>query len=255
VSHAEFVRKITGSRKPVIGVLLGGSGHRDGSEIQESVLALLGIEAAGGIPRCFSFDLPQTRVLNHVTGDASSETRNMLTESARIARGRIENALSFQTPAKLVDGIDGLLVPGGSGIAANFCDFASRGAEMQVNDFVAGILVAAAAARKPVGAICIAPLLVARVLGALPAKASQHAPALKLTLGPDGGAAVSAARSWGIGPQPCGPQEVCEDAEHRIVTTPAYMHADATLEQVSAGIMQLGRVLVDWSRAVVRRNA
>lgn len=217
-----------------IGVLLNGCGHRDGSEIQEAVLAMLALEEAGARVRCIAPARPQTRTINHLTGTPEAESRSMLAESARIARGRIEDLRKVDA-SKLA----GLLIPGGSGTASNLCNFATAGASMEVDPDVARLVREFHQAKKPVGAICIAPILLARLFGPLGAR---------FTLGDANGAAAKAASSWGCLMIDCGPEEICADGDHLFISTPAYMH-DASLLQISQGIRKLGHKLVEWAKA------
>ncbi len=215
-------------------VLLNGCGHRDGSEIQEAVLSMLAIEEAGARVTCIAPMRPQARTINHVTGSSEAEVRSMFVESARIARGRIEDIRKVNASM-----FDGLLIPGGSGTAANLCNFASAGASMEVDPDVARLLTEFHKAKKPIGAVCIAPILLARLFGSLGAR---------LTLGDASGAAARAASSWGCLMIDCGPEEICADADRLFISTPAYMH-DASLLQISQGIRKLGHKLVDWAKA------
>src|SRR5512133_2943461 len=144
-----------------IGVILSGCGVNDGSEIHEAVITLLAIDRAGAEAICMAPDIEQMQVVNHLTGTpVAGEKRNVLVESARIARGKIRNL-------KEVKGneIDALILPGGFGAAKNLCDFALKGAACAVNPEVERLLREVHQAGKPIGALCIAPALVARILG------------------------------------------------------------------------------------------
>jgi len=203
-----------------IGVILSGCGFKDGAEIHESVLTLLAIDRGGAEAVCFAPDIDQTVVVNHLTGEEVDETRNVLVESARIARGNIKKVESAD-----VDALDALILPGGFGAAMNLSDFGSKGADGSVNYQVAALVQAMHAAGKPIGAICIAPAVIARALG-------DKAPTL--TIGNDEGTAA-AIEACGAKHQACPVDDFVVDTENRIVSTPAYMLGPG-IKDVAAGI-------------------
>lgn len=215
-----------------IAVILNGCGHRDGSEIHEAVLTLLGIEEAGALWDALALDEPQAHVLNHVTGKSESGSRNMLDESARIARGRI-NRLE---DARASD-YDAVIIPGGSGTAANLCDFALRGGKMTVHPVVARFLEETNKLGKPIGAICIAPMILAKVFGRL---------GVELTLGSDQNDAAKAAHELGCKVRPCAAGDVIVDRANKLVTTPAYM-TTAGVSEIAKGIHKLAHTVLMMS--------
>ncbi|GAL16954.1 sigma cross-reacting protein 27A [Vibrio maritimus] len=148
-----------------IAVILSGSGVFDGAEIHESVLALHAVEKAGASWRCFAPNVEQLHVVNHLTGEATEESRNVLVEAARIARGNIEDVAKLN-----VDDFDALLVPGGFGAAKNLTDFAINGAECSINADVAAACRAFKDADKPAGYLCIAPV----IINGLPGVSERH---------------------------------------------------------------------------------
>jgi enhancing lycopene biosynthesis protein 2 len=204
-----------------VGVILSGCGFKDGAEIHESVLTLLALDRAGAEIACFAPDIDQAKVVNHLTGEDANETRNVLVESARIARGEIADVKTADAST-----LDALILPGGFGAAMNLCDFAMKGPDADVNADVANLVRAVHAAKKPIGAICIAPALIARVLG------KDGAPTL--TIGTDAGTA-GAIQACGAGHQDCAVEDFVVDIEQRIVTTPAYM-LGPTIKHVAEGI-------------------
>lgn len=204
-----------------VGVILSGCGFKDGAEIHESVLTLLALDRAGAEIACFAPDIDQAKVVNHLTGEDAAETRNVLVESARIARGEISDVKTADASA-----LDALILPGGFGAAMNLCDFAMKGPDADVNEDVAGLVRAMHAAKKPIGAICIAPALIAKVLG------NEGGPTL--TIGTDEGTA-GAIEACGAGHQDCAVEDFVVDTEQRIVTTPAYM-LGPTIKHVAEGI-------------------
>lgn len=203
-----------------VGVVLAGCGFRDGSEIHESVLALLAIARGGAEAVCFAPDRPQSVVIDHYRGTPMQEVRNVLVESARIARGAIRDVAEAR-----VEDLDALVLPGGYGAALNLCDFATRGSEAEVDPGVERLVRAMHAAGKPIGAICIAPALVARVLGET---------AVTVTIGNDP-ATAEAIGACGAQHEPCPVGAFVVDAEQRVATTPAYM-LGPTIADVAEGI-------------------
>jgi len=210
--------------KPKVGVLLSGCGVYDGAEIHEAVITLLSLDRAGAEIVCMAPNVEQLHVINHLTGDvATGEKRNVLVEAARIARGNIRD-LATVDPGEL----DALILPGGFGAAKNLCDFALKGADCTVHPEVARVVRGVHAAGKPIGAICIAPALVAKLLG------DEHP---KLTIGTDSKTA-QALEKMGACHEACGVEGVVVDREHKLVTTPAYMLA-RSIAEAAAGIEKL----------------
>ncbi|MDJ0974622.1 MAG: isoprenoid biosynthesis glyoxalase ElbB [Planctomycetota bacterium] len=203
-----------------IGVVLSGCGFQDGAEIHESVLTLLAIERGGAEAVCFAPDRDQAKVVNHLTGEETGETRNVLVESARIARGAIRDVTEANA-----DELDALILPGGFGAALNLSTFATQGPDAEIDPGVAALVQAVYAQKKPIGAICIAPGLIAKALG-------EHAPTL--TIGNDAGTA-QAIEACGAKHQECPVEDFVVDTEHRIVSTPAYMLGPG-VKDVAAGI-------------------
>lgn len=207
-----------------VAVVLSGCGRGDGSEIHESVSCLIHLSRLGVEYRCFAPDGPQASVVNHATGQATSETRNMMVEAARISRGEI-------TPlARLdADAFDAVVFPGGFGAAKNLCDFASKGAECAVHPDVARVLRGFHSRQKPVALCCIAPVLAAKVLGT-----KQGGPGVAVTIGSDANVA-SAIAAMGSSNVAKAATEEYLDAGNKVVTTPAYM-CDAKPHEVFEGI-------------------
>ncbi len=218
-----------------VGVILSGCGFRDGSEVHESVLALLALDRAGAEVRCFAPDVAQAQVVDHRTGKTTRESRNVLAESARIARGAVEDVADADPEA-----LDALILPGGFGAAENLSDFASRGAKATVHPDVARLLRAMHAAKKPIGAICIAPALVARVLG-------EHAPVLTIGNDPE---TASALEACGARHRTCPTESFVVDAKNRLVTTPAYMLGPG-IRHVAQGVERCVGAVLEMARAKV----
>ncbi len=198
-----------------IGVVLSGCGVRDGSEIHEAVFTLLAIDRAGCEAVCMAPD-KEFPVTDHLTMQETGEKRNVLVESARIARGNIRNIRDVKA-----DDLDAIIFPGGFGAARNLCDFAVKGAAASVHPEVARLLKEMAAARKPIGAICIAPVVIAAVLG------KELAPTV--TIGNDAGTATEIEKA-GARHQECPVSEFVVDEKNKIVSTPAYMLANRISE-------------------------
>lgn len=211
-----------------VAVILAGCGVYDGAEIHESVLALLAIEQAGASWHCFAPDIQQHHVINHADGETSGETRNVLQEAARIARGDIK-PLSALNVAEY----DALLLPGGFGVAKNLSSFATAGGEMEIEEDVLRVCKAFANAEKPAGYVCISPVLIPKVYG----------PGAKGTIGNDPQIA-QAFNAMGGEHIDCPVDDFVLDQSRRLLSTPAYMLA-TSVSQAHAGISKLVTKLVE----------
>lgn len=209
-----------------VAVVLSGCGVYDGAEVHESVLTLLHLTRAGANVRMFAPDKAQMHVVNHLSGDVMKETRNVLVEAARIARGKIEDVKKAK-PTEL----DALLFPGGFGAAKNLSDFAVKGAGGAVDPDVGALVQAMHAAKKPIGFICIAPASV----GAL----ALAGKGVKLTIGSDADTNAAIAKTGNV-PENTRVDEITVDEVHNIVSTSAYMCAKSIIE-ADAGISALVR--------------
>ena len=198
-----------------VAVVLAGCCVYDGSEINEAVLTLLSLEQQGASYQCFAPDIDQMHVVNHLTGEPmAGERRNVLVEAARIARGNI-NDLATAT----VSEFDALIVPGGFGAAKNLCNFAVAGADMAVQADFLQFARAFHQAGKPIGLICIAPVMSAAICGA----------GAQCTIGTDVDTA-RAIEAMGGKHLNCPVSEARVDAQRKLVTTPAYMLAGGVAE-------------------------
>jgi enhancing lycopene biosynthesis protein 2 len=194
-----------------VAVCLSGCGVLDGSEIHESVLTLLALDQAGAKYVCCAPNLDQPMVMNHLTGKpAPSERRNVLVEAARIARGEIQDLANVRAAD-----IDALIFPGGFGAAKNLSSFAADGPACKVHPEVERLIGEMLDAGKPVGAICIAPGMLARVL-------SKRGLSAEVTIGTDAQTA-GAIEQMGVRHKNCPCTSFVVDSAHRVVTTPAYM--------------------------------
>lgn len=212
-----------------IGVVLSGCGVYDGSEIHEAVITLLAIDRAGAEAVCMAPDIAQLHVVNHLSGEpVAGESRNVLVESARIARGKIKNMAEVT-----INDFDALIFPGGFGAAKNLCDFAVNGTDCTVNPEVERLVKATLAARKPLAAVCIAPALIARIVG----------DQTQLTIGTDADTG-SAIDTMGGRHVNCPVREFVIDREHKIVSTPAYMLA-GRISEAADGIEKTVRALIN----------
>lgn len=198
-------------------VVLAGSGVYDGAEIHEATLTLLAIKKQGAAYSIFAPDIPQRHVINHLTGKEMSETRNVLVESARIARGNISNLNTFKARD-----FDALIFPGGFGVAKNLCSWAFDGPDCSVNADVEKAIKDMVSLQKPVGALCISPVLIARLLGNV-----------EVTIGSDVGTAVAVEKT-GARHIITNHGEVVRDTHRPIFTTPCYM-LDADIVQIATG--------------------
>jgi len=206
-----------------VAVILSGCGVFDGAEIYESVLTLLALDTAGVSYQCMAPDIDQLHVINHLNGEVmADQKRNVLTESARIARGNIID-LADANPADY----DALIIPGGFGAAKNLSDFAIAGDKCQVNEALSRFSQGIHAAGKPVGLICIAPAMTPLLFGE----------GALCTIGNDADTAA-AIESMGGQHQNCSVGNIVIDKDRKIVTTPAYMLA-GSISEAAQGINKL----------------
>ncbi|WP_370560378.1 isoprenoid biosynthesis glyoxalase ElbB [Edwardsiella tarda] len=214
-----------------VGVVLSGCGVFDGSEIHEAVLTLLALSRAGAQAVCLAPDREQTQVIDHRSGEAVAERRNMLAEAARIARGEV-------TPLAQGDAsqLDALIVPGGFGAAKNLSSLASDGAACWVDSDLQRLVRELHQAGKPLGFICIAPALLPKLLGA----------PVRVTIGNDAGTAA-AIEAMGGQHVACPVDEIVVDTAQRVVTTPAYMLA-GSIAEAAQGIDKLVAQVMEMTR-------
>ncbi|MBR6877940.1 MAG: isoprenoid biosynthesis glyoxalase ElbB [Bacteroidales bacterium] len=210
-------------------VVLAGCGHKDGAEINEAVSLLLSISQHHCEYQCFAPDRPQAEVIDHVTGNkVANAKRNIMTEAARIARGNILPIDQFKA-----EDYDALFFPGGFGAAKNLCDYAFKGVAMEVQPDVARVILEMHEAKKPIGAMCIAPVMLARLI-----------PDVCVTLGAEGTDVADHVREWGANHVQTEHGDVCADNEQLVFTTPAFM-LDATLKDVYDGAYNLVDAVVE----------
>ncbi len=209
---------------PKVGVILSGCGVFDGAEIHEAVLTMLELDKRGCEMVIMAPDKPQMHVINHLTGEeVKSETRNVLVESARIARGEIKNIEDVKA-----DELDALVMPGGFGAAKNLSTFAVDGANAKVDPSVARLLKEVHSQGKPIAAVCIAPAVVAAALGEINPE---------LTIGNDE-ATAKAIESMGGKHFVCPVDGFHVDEKNKIISTPAYM-LGTRISEVHAGISNM----------------
>ena len=211
-------------------VILSGCGNKDGAEIHESVMTLWAIHKHGAEFQCFAPDIPQHHVLNFITGQEMDESRNVLVESARIARGNIKDLKEYDA-----EDYDGIIMPGGLGAAKNLSTFAFDGPHCFVNQDVERAVRDSAALGKPIGALCIAPAIVAKILGQV-----------EITIGEDA-ATEAAIAQMGASHTKTTHGEIVVDRENKVVTTPCYM-LDARVDQIGAGAENLVLAMLELAR-------
>ena len=210
-----------------IAVVLAGCGHMDGAEIQESVLSLYFIEKYGMTYEVFAPNIEQHHVINHFLKEPTSEKRNVLVEAARIARGKIKDIKQLD-----VNSFDAIYMPGGFGAAKNLCDYAFKGSDAQVLKELDEKIKEFNAKGKYVCAVCIAPVIVARVLGA------QH---VELTIGDDASTADDV-KMFGAKHVNKAVSDFHFDEKNKVLSTPAYMY-NAKISEVGSGIEKMVKKL------------
>ncbi len=214
-----------------VGVILSGCGVYDGTEIHESVLTLYFLEKLGATVIMMAPNVEQAHVVNHLSGEVSQgERRNVLVEAARIARGNIKDVKDIHAAD-----IDALIFPGGYGAAKNLCTFAFDGANCKVNEDVARLTKDIYSIGKPIGAICIAPAMMAKIFGeAIP---------IELTIGTDRDTA-DAINTMGGRHVSCTADNIVIDKKNKVVSTPAYMVA-GSITEAAEGIEKLVKTVLE----------
>ncbi len=209
-----------------VAVVLSGCGVFDGSEIHEAVGVLLHLSKHGAAYECFAPDIAQMHVVDHATGEpVAGASRNVMHESARIARGAIRPLAELHA-----HDYDAVFFPGGFGAAKNLSDFATKGSACAVEPQTERVITEFHDAGKPIGMCCIAPAIAARVLGA-----KAGGPGCSVTIGDDPGTAQAIA-DMGSRNIARGVTEACIDEKNNLVTAPAYMYGDAPIHEVIEGI-------------------
>ncbi len=213
--------------KKKFAVVLSGSGVYDGAEIHEAILTMLAIMRQGGLYTCFAPNISQHHVINHITGDEMNETRNVLIESARIARGDIKPLSEF-------DGkdFDALIFPGGFGAAKNLSTVAFDGPNATVNSEVESSVKQMIELKKPIGALCISPAFIAKILGDV-----------SVTIGKDKGT-IEAIEAMGATHVETDHGDVIFDEDNNLFTTPCYM-LDATILDIDDGANNIVKAMME----------
>ncbi len=208
-------------------IILSGCGVYDGAEIHEATLTMLAIAQLGGSYEIFAPDIEQHHVINHLTGEEMNEKRNVMVEAARIARGNIEDLKNFDAA-----GFDALIMPGGFGVAKNLCDFAFKGTDCTINPDVEKAVRNAHSAGKPIGALCIAPVVIARLIGNA-----------EVTIGQDEGTIAGIEKMGGRHVKTMH-GEVVHDTKNNVFTTPCYM-LDANISQIYDGAYATVKAMIE----------
>ena len=208
-------------------IILSGCGVFDGAEIHETTLTMLSIMKHGAQYEIFAPDIDQLHVINHLNGEEMNEKRNVLVESARIARGEIKPLTEYNE-----EDFDALIMPGGFGAAKNLCDFAVKGPDCTVDKDVARAIKDTVAAKKPLGAICISPALVANVLEGV-----------ELTIGQDADT-IKGLEAMGARHKKTTHGEVVVDEKYNVFTTPCYM-LDANILQIWEGADNIVKAMLE----------
>jgi enhancing lycopene biosynthesis protein 2 len=207
-------------------VILAGSGVFDGAEIHEATLTLLAIKKMGADYEIFAPDILQHHVINHLTGEEMHEKRNVLVESARIARGNIKPLTQFKA-----DHFDAIIFPGGFGVAKNLCNWAFEGDNCSVNPDVEKAINEMYIARKPIGAMCIAPVILGKLFAGT-----------NLTTGNDK-ASADFIKKMGSEYTKTTHGEVIVDKTKKLFSTPCYM-LDADIVEIAEGTENIVREML-----------
>jgi len=210
-----------------IAVVLAGNGVYDGAEIHESTLTLLAIVQNGADYQCFAPNVNQAHVVNHLTGEEMSEIRNVLVESARIARGHIKPLTEYNAAD-----YDAIIFPGGFGAAKNLCSFAFDGVDCTVIPEVEKVIRDTVSVEKPIGALCITPVIFAKILGDV-----------KVTIGQDE-TTLQAIEKMGGFHEKTNHGEIVVDEKYKLVSTPCYM-LESSIDQIAAGATNVVKKILE----------
>ncbi len=213
-----------------VAVILSGCGVFDGAEIFETTLTLLHLDRHNANISCFAPDIDQHHVIDHRSGEPMNETRNVLTEASRINRGDV-SPLQEANP----NDFDALIVPGGFGVAKNLSDFALKAGDCEIYEPFAELLRGFHEQRKPIGMICIAPVLIPKILGKGISCTVGHNAAASGEIDSMGGVHIG-----------CNVDGIVVDFEHRVITTPAYMEAKR-ISDAEKGIAALVEKVISMS--------
>lgn len=211
-------------------VILAGSGYIDGSEIHEATFSLYAIMSQGAEYQIFAPDVKQHHVVDHITGKEMDEERNVLVESARIARGDIKPMSEFRQ-----EEFDALLMPGGFGVAKNLCTYAFDGADMKINPEVEKAVKDIISADKPIAGLCISPVIISKVVDDV-----------ELTIGKDEHVAADTEK-MGSRHKQTGHGEVVVDSKYKIATTPCYM-LESTVLNIFDGANNVVKAVMDMMK-------
>jgi enhancing lycopene biosynthesis protein 2 len=211
-------------------VVLSGCGVYDGAEIHEATMTLLAISRNKGTYQVFAPNVMQYHVINHLTGNIMNEPRNVLVESARIARGNIKALIDYR-----VQDFDALIFPGGFGVVKNLCSYAFDGTEMKIDRVVEKVIRDTHAAGKPIGALCISPVLITKVLGNI-----------EVTIGKDPSTASDINSMGGVHKEK-GNGEILVDIKNKIVSSPCYM-IDASISDIFDGADKAVKALISFQK-------
>jgi len=215
------------NNSPKFAIVLSGNGVFDGAEIHESTMTMLAIVKLGGEYQIFAPDIEQFHVVNHFTGKEMPEKRNVLVESARIARGKIKSLSELR-----MNDFDALMFPGGFGVAKNLSDYAFKGADCTINKDVERVIKEALKQKKPIGALCISPTIIAKVIKGV-----------KVTIGNDEKTARNITL-MGSEHIETSHSEVIIDSRYKVATTPCYM-LDATILDIATGAENVCNAVLD----------
>lgn len=198
-------------------IIISGCGNLDGAEIHETLMTMLAIDKRGFVYEMFAPDIEQYHVINHITKKEMSEKRNVLIEAARIARGNIKDINKFS-----VKNFDAVVFPGGYGVAKNLFSYALEGVHAKVLPQIEKIIKDTYASGKPIGALCISPVLIAKVLGDI-----------TVTIGQDQATADDIIK-MGANHINAIQTDVVSDRKNKIFTTPCYM-LSASVSDIAEG--------------------
>lgn len=202
-----------------IALFLSGSGYLDGSEITEATSLIIALSKYGIAVDFFAPNRNQSDVVNHNTNQESSESRNILIESARITRGNVLPLDEFN--AELYNAV---VLPGGFGAVKNFTTFLQDGHNAQLHSDIKKALENAIFHKLWIVGICAAPLVIALALRDLNIENST------ISFGDQNNSVdfINALNHWKIKHAETKIDEHHIDYHNKLITSGAYMFHDAS---------------------------
>ncbi|KYM88847.1 hypothetical protein ALC53_02612 [Atta colombica] len=215
----------------------------DGTEISEAISTAIHLQHKKMKPLFYAPDIEICGVVNHFTKEMNTEnSRNALVESARLARGCIKPLHECEACTH-----DALIIPGGFGAARILSNFAEKGTDCTVLPDLEKLIEDFHCDKKPIGTMCIANALVAKVLKGV-----------KITLGKESpkndwphADAIKKVKDMGAKIEMKDVKGVTFDKNFGVLSTPAWLYEPATFSDIYDGIDNMAVFAMNSSRVKV----